>query len=147
MEGLAEQLNLILQRNEALNTTLAHERNRINALEAEFSKLTNYTVELERKIGTTSSTPSADQDIKRIMNTNLLKGQEMEPFNKKDNYEIWIDGVKNDLYSQLPDAEPFTKYAEDTNRTITPIELKADLEAGHLGPFNCTPKTATLINF
>ena len=57
-EGLAETLNLILQQNEALNTTLAHERSRINGLEAEFLKLTNYTNDLERKMGTISSTPA-----------------------------------------------------------------------------------------
>ena len=69
-EGLAEQLNRILQQSEALKTTIAHERIRINGLETKFHKLTNYTNELERRRGT-KTTNTHDSEMKRIMSTNL----------------------------------------------------------------------------
>ena len=72
---------------------------------------------------------------KRVMNTNLLKGYEFSKFSRKDNYEIWIDSIKIDLFSQLPDARKFIEYAEDPpdahctkdkdgNKRITPPRHK-----------------------
>ena len=61
------------------------------------------------------------------MNMNLLKGQELPKFNKKDNYEVWIDSVKNDLYSVLPEAERFVKYVVETTDLTSDI-IKKDIK-------------------
>ena len=69
----------------------------------EVAKLERQVLELKSK-GTPystgpTSTRTDDSEVKRILNTNLLKGQELTRFNKKDNYDILIDCIKNDLYS------------------------------------------------
>ena len=79
----------------------------------------------------TSTTGSCteDNEMKRIMNTNLFKGQEFTRFQRKDNYEIWIDSVNNDFYSMLPDARKFVEYAvkpPTPNGRITPSDVKTD---------------------
>ena len=114
LEGLAAYVAHIMQVNETMQTALtnleAESLSRITSLKTEFQRLANYTNELERKL-TTKTANARDNEMKRIMNTNLLKGQEFTKFTKKDSYELWIDGIKNDLYSQLPDAKKFIEYA------------------------------------
>jgi hypothetical protein len=96
--------------------------------------------------------------MKRIMNTNLLKGHEFNKFSKKDNYEIWIDSIKIDLFSQLPDARKFIEYAEnppddhctkdkDGHKHITPQDIRKELNDGEIGVFDCSKKIAEQIDF
>ena len=96
-----------------------------------FNDLENALIELRRGVNTagtgTAEIRTNDSETKRIMNTNLFKGQEFTEFNKKDNYGIWIDGVKNDLYRMLPDAKLFVQYAENRptdNKELTPDHIK-----------------------
>ena len=92
------------------------------------------------------------------MNTGLLKGQEFTRFSKKDNYEIWIDTIKIDLFSQLPEARKFIEYAEnppddhstidhDGRKRITPADVKRELNDGHVGVFDCDTKVAEQVDF
>ena len=130
---------------------------RINKLEADFAQLANYTRELQHKL-TTKTANVRDSEMKRIMGINLFKGQEFAKFNKKDSYELWIDSIKNDLYSQLPDAKKFIEYAENPTvehstteistgrRYLTVTNIKEAIDDSNL-TFDCDPKVAEQIDF
>jgi hypothetical protein len=105
-----------------------------------------------------TSTRTDDSEMKRIMNTNLLKGHEFNKFSKKDNYEIWIDSIKIDLFSQLPDARKFIEYAENPpddhctkdkngHKHVTPQDIRKELNDGEIGVFDCSKKVAEQIDF
>ena len=92
------------------------------------------------------------------MNTNLLKGQEFAKFTKKDSYELWVDGMKNDLFSQLPEARQFIEFAENPlvqysatdvsgkTKYLTTDNAKRAIN-DPLEPFNCDPKVAQQVDF
>ena len=163
LESLTEYVTHLVQINEQVQTQLANaEAQIVNAedekqqivakvqqLEAMINKLTANTIELERKlsIGTSNDT---ERELKRIQGINLLKGKEFEKFSKKDSYELWIDGIKNDLYSQLPDARAFVEFAENpyhftapsstTKHTLPPTTLKRQSTTTPSNHSNVIPK-------
>ena len=175
MEDLAQLVSNLLQTNERMqnelnttNTELVNTKtmltslndnahSRIVSLEAEVLKLTNNTIELERKL-TIKTANMRDSEMKIIMNTNLLKGQEFAKFTNKDSYELWVDGIKNDLYSQLPDARLFIEFAEEPpaehttsdstgNKHLTISNIQNAIALDINGPFKCDAKVAEQIDF
>ena len=173
LESLAEFVQHLLQQNEQVQANLVNveeekqqivnklkavedeSRQRITNLEAQINILNANTAELERKLNVGTAN-ERDRELKRIMGINLLKGKEFEKFNKKDSYELWVDGIKNDLYSQLPDARAFVEFAEnppllygtDINGKIhlTPGDVKQAIN-DTLKPFDCDPKVAQQVDF
>ena len=93
---LQNDVSLLVTENAALNT-----------------KLTNLTV------APAEANRSRDL-INRITKTDLLKSKEIPSFGAKDNFEVWSEYFKNDLYAKLPEIKQFIDYAEDqSNKSIT----------------------------
>ena len=100
LESLAHYIDVLVQQNEQMQTNIAtledekqqivtkltsveaEATTRITNLEAQVNLLTANTTELERKLNI-KATNARDGEMKRIMNTNLLKGQEFAKFTKK----------------------------------------------------------------
>ena len=69
----------------------------------------------------------ADQ-IKRIMNTNLLPKFEPKEFGKDQSYETWSEGIKIDLVGYLPEAAQMIKEIEDLE-TLTKLKAMSEEDA------------------
>ena len=121
LQAKMEELNVVnmrlAQELTDVQNTLANAQARFATTEAQVIEhqqtLQRYIAEnqtLNTRIDTLTATrttiPSHSRDLEsRILKTDLLKSKEIPSFNPKDNFEVWSDSFKNDLYAKLPEAK------------------------------------------
>ena len=110
---------------------------KIERCENQIAISTTENANLQTRLATITSNPSTgNRDlISRITKTDLLKSKEILSFGPKDNFEIWSESFKNDLFAKLPDARQFLDHAEshpDLDKNAIDFHLKNP--TGHFDP-------------
>ena len=92
----------------------------------------------------------SDRDlVSRIIKTDLLKSEELPPFQSKSSFEIWAEAFKNDLYAKLPEAKHYFEIAEKCIKSTPPTVLNTEIIQNELAtPTNpkFTSESASLID-
>ena len=142
-EQLAQQqiaINTLIEQNTSLNNNLASVStrldnaqshfqetvNKIATLENQISILTASNAQLETAMARINNSDPVKDKIKRITSINPLKNKEPPSFTTKDNYTIWAEHFKNDIFASMPEVKEFLVYAEETP-TLTPDMVKSKI--------------------
>ena len=87
----------------------------------------------------------ADQ-IKRIMNTNLLPKSEPKEFGKDQSYELWSEGIKIDLVGYLPEAADIIKEIETADKLKQLKEMSEEEAYTHIKNYARSTKPFELVD-
>ena len=98
-----EQMQADIQRHETTINAIAANN---TALEARITQLVS--------TGPSGSSNNYKDLYSRITKTDLLKSKEIPAFHSKDNFELWAESFKNDLFAKLPEAKDFINHVEKT---------------------------------